>query len=182
MSCTSKSNKFSTSKSKWVLRFMIWNGGMENYSFLQLSLQWDTLLFLLYSFICVKYNAALAYNQILCLWHMQGLSLGHVESQPSHLTHQLQRYTRTHYLSVIEHRSWRCGTALSTEMLHHRCISPLLSTPRLRIQPSSPPPTHPSNHLFRQPNQSPPPGSAGMMQGHGRWFSEPKNADDPTAF
>ncbi|XP_028855503.1 serine/threonine-protein kinase SIK3 homolog isoform X1 [Denticeps clupeoides] len=35
---------------------------------------------------------------------------------------------------------------------------------RLRIQPSSPPPTHPSNHLFRQPNQSPPPGSAGMMQ------------------
>uniref|UniRef100_A0A8C5DG35 non-specific serine/threonine protein kinase n=1 Tax=Gouania willdenowi TaxID=441366 RepID=A0A8C5DG35_GOUWI len=38
---------------------------------------------------------------------------------------------------------------------------------RLHIQPSSPPPTHPSNHLFRQPNQSPPPGSAGMMQGHG---------------
>ncbi|XP_060902083.1 serine/threonine-protein kinase SIK3 homolog isoform X3 [Labrus mixtus] len=59
---------------------------------------------------------------------IQGLSLGHGESQPSHLTHQLQR---------------------------------------LRIQPSSPPPTHPSNHLFRQPNQSPPPGSAGMMQGHG---------------
>ncbi|CAB1347690.1 unnamed protein product, partial [Coregonus sp. 'balchen'] len=36
---------------------------------------------------------------------------------------------------------------------------------RLRIQPSSPPPTHPSNHLFRQPNQSPPPTA--MMQGHG---------------
>lgn len=61
-------------------------------------------------------------------------------------------------------------------------LSPLLSTPRLRIQPSSPPPTHPSNHLFRQPNQSPPPGSAGIMQGHGRWFSEPKNADEPTVF
>ncbi|XP_042342586.1 serine/threonine-protein kinase SIK3 homolog isoform X3 [Plectropomus leopardus] len=59
---------------------------------------------------------------------IQGLSLGHGESQPSHLTHQLQR---------------------------------------LRIQPSSPPPTHPSNHLFRQPNQSPPPGSAGIIQGHG---------------
>ncbi|XP_076138623.1 serine/threonine-protein kinase SIK3 homolog isoform X1 [Alosa pseudoharengus] len=59
---------------------------------------------------------------------IQALSLGHGESQPGHLTHQLQR---------------------------------------LRIQPSSPPPTHPSNHLFRQPNQSPPPGSAGMMQGHG---------------
>lgn len=44
----------------------------------------------------------------------------------------------------------------------------VLSTIRLRIQPSSPPPTHPSNHLFRQPNQSPPPGSAGIMQGHGR--------------
>ncbi|XP_061574943.1 serine/threonine-protein kinase SIK3 homolog isoform X3 [Cololabis saira] len=60
---------------------------------------------------------------------VEGLSLGHGESQPSHLTHQLQR---------------------------------------LRIQPSSPPPTHPSNHLFRQPNQSPPPGSAGLMQGHGQ--------------
>uniref|UniRef100_A0A8C7X3S8 non-specific serine/threonine protein kinase n=1 Tax=Oryzias sinensis TaxID=183150 RepID=A0A8C7X3S8_9TELE len=36
---------------------------------------------------------------------------------------------------------------------------------QLHIQPSSPPPTHPSNHLFRQPNQSPPPGSAGLMQG-----------------
>ncbi|XP_062329939.1 serine/threonine-protein kinase SIK3 homolog isoform X1 [Osmerus eperlanus] len=59
---------------------------------------------------------------------IQALSLGHGESLPSHLTHQLQR---------------------------------------LRIQPSSPPPTHPSNHLFRQPNQSPPPCSAEMMQGHG---------------
>ncbi|XP_028664332.2 serine/threonine-protein kinase SIK3 homolog isoform X1 [Erpetoichthys calabaricus] len=38
---------------------------------------------------------------------------------------------------------------------------------RLRIQPSSPPPTHPSNHLFRPPNQSPPPVSAGLLQGHG---------------
>ncbi|XP_076832059.1 LOW QUALITY PROTEIN: serine/threonine-protein kinase SIK3 homolog [Brachyhypopomus gauderio] len=38
---------------------------------------------------------------------------------------------------------------------------------RLRIQPSSPPPTHPSNHLFRPANQSPPPGSQGMMQAHG---------------
>uniref|UniRef100_A0AAX7SR56 non-specific serine/threonine protein kinase n=1 Tax=Astatotilapia calliptera TaxID=8154 RepID=A0AAX7SR56_ASTCA len=38
----------------------------------------------------------------------------------------------------------------------------------LRIQPSSPPPTQPSNHLFRQPNQSSPPGSAGIMQGHGQ--------------
>ncbi|CDQ63047.1 unnamed protein product [Oncorhynchus mykiss] len=36
---------------------------------------------------------------------------------------------------------------------------------RLRIQPSSPPPTHASNHLFRQTNQSPPPTA--MMQGHG---------------
>lgn len=43
----------------------------------------------------------------------------------------------------------------------------VVSTLRLRIQPSSPPPTHPNNHLFRQPNQSPPPGSAGIMQGHG---------------
>ncbi|XP_045580382.1 serine/threonine-protein kinase SIK3 homolog isoform X1 [Salmo salar] len=36
---------------------------------------------------------------------------------------------------------------------------------RLHIQPSSPPPTHPNNHLLRQPNQSPPPTA--MMQGHG---------------
>uniref|UniRef100_A0A9J7YL07 non-specific serine/threonine protein kinase n=1 Tax=Cyprinus carpio carpio TaxID=630221 RepID=A0A9J7YL07_CYPCA len=39
---------------------------------------------------------------------------------------------------------------------------------RLRIQPSSPPPTHPNNHLFRPANQSPPPGSQGMMQAHGQ--------------
>uniref|UniRef100_A0AAQ4R3R6 non-specific serine/threonine protein kinase n=1 Tax=Gasterosteus aculeatus aculeatus TaxID=481459 RepID=A0AAQ4R3R6_GASAC len=56
--------------------------------------------------------------------------------------------------------------------LHHGSLSLSLSLSppsslRLRIQPSSPPPTHPSNHLFRQPNQSPPPCSAGMMQGHG---------------
>uniref|UniRef100_A0A673MM53 non-specific serine/threonine protein kinase n=1 Tax=Sinocyclocheilus rhinocerous TaxID=307959 RepID=A0A673MM53_9TELE len=37
---------------------------------------------------------------------------------------------------------------------------------RLRIQPSSPPPSHPNNHLFRPANQSPP-GSQGMMQAHG---------------
>uniref|UniRef100_A0A3P8UPN9 non-specific serine/threonine protein kinase n=1 Tax=Cynoglossus semilaevis TaxID=244447 RepID=A0A3P8UPN9_CYNSE len=65
-------------------------------------------------------------------------------------------------------------------LLHHITSMPYLSllffSPplilclfclRLRIQPSSPPPTHPSNHLFRQPNQSPPPGSASMIQGHG---------------
>ncbi|XP_019367923.1 PREDICTED: serine/threonine-protein kinase SIK3 isoform X3 [Gavialis gangeticus] len=38
---------------------------------------------------------------------------------------------------------------------------------RLRIQPSSPPPNHPNNHLFRQPNSSPPPVSSGMLQTHG---------------
>ncbi|NWX94001.1 SIK3 kinase, partial [Nothoprocta pentlandii] len=38
---------------------------------------------------------------------------------------------------------------------------------RLRIQPSSPPPSHPSNHLFRQPSSSPPPGSSGVLQPHG---------------
>ncbi|KAJ8403733.1 hypothetical protein AAFF_G00346010 [Aldrovandia affinis] len=65
---------------------------------------------------------------------IQALSLGHGETQPSHLTHQLQR---------------------------------------LRIQPSSPPPTHPSNHLFRSPNQSPPPGSSGMIQGHSGQSSVP---------
>uniref|UniRef100_A0A673ZQY1 non-specific serine/threonine protein kinase n=1 Tax=Salmo trutta TaxID=8032 RepID=A0A673ZQY1_SALTR len=53
------------------------------------------------------------------------------------------------------------------QILHHVIYIPVCSLPslRLRIQPSSPPPTHPSNHLFRQPNQSPPPTA--MMQGHG---------------
>ncbi|KAM9113876.1 serine/threonine-protein kinase SIK3 isoform 3-T3 [Pangshura tecta] len=38
---------------------------------------------------------------------------------------------------------------------------------RLRIQPSSPPPNHPNNHLFRQPNSSPPPVNSSMLQTHG---------------
>ncbi|XP_038609312.1 LOW QUALITY PROTEIN: serine/threonine-protein kinase SIK3 [Tachyglossus aculeatus] len=38
---------------------------------------------------------------------------------------------------------------------------------RLRIQPSSPPPSHPSNHLFRQPSDSPPPVSSALLQSHG---------------
>ncbi|XP_055963676.1 serine/threonine-protein kinase SIK3 isoform X2 [Sorex fumeus] len=38
---------------------------------------------------------------------------------------------------------------------------------RLRIQPSSPPPTHPSNHLFRQPSNSPPPMSGALIPPHG---------------
>eukprot|EP00069_Balaena_mysticetus_P005699 bmy_18238T0 len=38
---------------------------------------------------------------------------------------------------------------------------------RLRIQPSSPPPSHPNNHLFRQPSNSPPPMSGAMIQPHG---------------
>ncbi|XP_060106904.1 serine/threonine-protein kinase SIK3 isoform X2 [Heteronotia binoei] len=37
---------------------------------------------------------------------------------------------------------------------------------RLRIQPSSPPPTHPSNHLFRQTDSSPPPISNSLLQSH----------------
>lgn len=40
---------------------------------------------------------------------------------------------------------------------------------RLRIQPSSPPPNHPNNHLFRQPSNSPPPMSSAMIQSHGEW-------------
>ncbi|XP_039085213.1 serine/threonine-protein kinase SIK3 isoform X6 [Hyaena hyaena] len=38
---------------------------------------------------------------------------------------------------------------------------------RLRIQPSSPPPSHPNNHLFRPPSNSPPPMSGTMIQSHG---------------
>lgn len=40
---------------------------------------------------------------------------------------------------------------------------------RLRIQPSSPPPSHANNHLFRQPSSSPPPLSSAMIQSHGEW-------------
>ncbi|XP_013366561.1 PREDICTED: serine/threonine-protein kinase SIK3 isoform X4 [Chinchilla lanigera] len=40
---------------------------------------------------------------------------------------------------------------------------------RLRIQPSSPPPNHPNNHLFRQPSNSPPPMNSAMIQSHGEW-------------
>lgn len=51
----------------------------------------------------------------------------------------------------------------------------LVSLRRLRIQPSSPPPNHPNNHLFRQPNSSPPPVSSSVLQPHGkhRQFPEP---------
>ncbi|XP_012585159.1 PREDICTED: serine/threonine-protein kinase SIK3 isoform X3 [Condylura cristata] len=38
---------------------------------------------------------------------------------------------------------------------------------RLRIQPSSPPPNHPNNHLFRQPSNSPPPMNSAVIQPHG---------------
>ncbi|XP_074833253.1 serine/threonine-protein kinase SIK3 isoform X2 [Carettochelys insculpta] len=38
---------------------------------------------------------------------------------------------------------------------------------RLRIQPSSPPPNHPNNHLFRQPNSSPPPVNTSVLRTHG---------------
>nr|XP_023500640.1 serine/threonine-protein kinase SIK3 isoform X6 [Equus caballus] len=38
---------------------------------------------------------------------------------------------------------------------------------RLRIQPSSPPPNHPNNHVFRQPSNSPPPVNSAMIQPHG---------------
>ncbi|XP_044113838.1 serine/threonine-protein kinase SIK3 isoform X6 [Neovison vison] len=38
---------------------------------------------------------------------------------------------------------------------------------RLRIQPSSPPPSHPNNHLFRPPSNSPPPMNSAMIPSHG---------------
>jgi hypothetical protein len=46
---------------------------------------------------------------------------------------------------------------------------PILSFLRLRIQPSSPPPNNPNNHLFRQPSNSPPPMNSTMIQSHGEW-------------
>lgn len=84
-------------------------------------------------------------------------------------------YTHTHYSSAIERWTmnlilWCSAIDWSVTSLSYLSLLlsySVLSSLRLRIQPSSPPPTHPSNHLFRQPNQSPPPGSAGIMQGHG---------------
>ncbi|XP_010192117.1 PREDICTED: serine/threonine-protein kinase SIK3, partial [Mesitornis unicolor] len=60
---------------------------------------------------------------------------------------------------------------------------------RLRIQPSSPPPNHPNNHLFRQPNSSPPPVSSSVLQPHGalavtfaRWRGgQQRGSSSPTA-
>uniref|UniRef100_A0A8C9ZBR4 non-specific serine/threonine protein kinase n=1 Tax=Sander lucioperca TaxID=283035 RepID=A0A8C9ZBR4_SANLU len=77
-------------------------------------------------------------------------------TQQQHILYQQEQQILHQQIQVFEANK----LALSLrQLLHHACIM-------LRIQPSSPPPTHPSNHLFRQPNQSPPPGSAGIMQGH----------------
>uniref|UniRef100_A0A3Q3KT90 non-specific serine/threonine protein kinase n=1 Tax=Mastacembelus armatus TaxID=205130 RepID=A0A3Q3KT90_9TELE len=91
------------------------------------------------------------------------------------LEHTQQQHVLYQQEQQILHQQIQVSEAVISCVLHHcyLCIS-LFSSPtlscsslRLRIQPSSPPPTHPSNHLFRQPNQSPPPGSAGIMQGFG---------------
>ncbi|XP_062873338.1 serine/threonine-protein kinase SIK3 homolog isoform X2 [Trichomycterus rosablanca] len=50
---------------------------------------------------------------------------------------------------------------------------------RLHIQPSSPPPTHPSNHLFSSANQSPPPG--GPFQHGSDLYQSSGNSPPPTA-
>uniref|UniRef100_A0A8C3A9K3 non-specific serine/threonine protein kinase n=1 Tax=Cyclopterus lumpus TaxID=8103 RepID=A0A8C3A9K3_CYCLU len=81
------------------------------------------------------------------------------------LEHTQQQHILYQQEQQILHQQIQCYiTALSPPLL---LSYSLRSSLRLHIQPSSPPPTHPSNHLFRQQNQSPPPCSADMMQGHG---------------
>uniref|UniRef100_A0AAY4EFM8 non-specific serine/threonine protein kinase n=1 Tax=Denticeps clupeoides TaxID=299321 RepID=A0AAY4EFM8_9TELE len=78
---------------------------------------------------------------------------------------QLQKmYAGPQDEKMMEHTQQQHILYQQEQQILHQQIQ-VTMTPALRIQPSSPPPTHPSNHLFRQPNQSPPPGSAGMMQG-----------------
>uniref|UniRef100_A0AAY4EER7 non-specific serine/threonine protein kinase n=1 Tax=Denticeps clupeoides TaxID=299321 RepID=A0AAY4EER7_9TELE len=77
---------------------------------------------------------------------------------------QLQKmYAGPQDEKMMEHTQQQHILYQQEQQILHQQIQ-VTMTPALRIQPSSPPPTHPSNHLFRQPNQSPPPGSAGMMQ------------------
>uniref|UniRef100_A0A8C6XRD4 non-specific serine/threonine protein kinase n=1 Tax=Naja naja TaxID=35670 RepID=A0A8C6XRD4_NAJNA len=51
---------------------------------------------------------------------------------------------------------------------------------RLQIQPSSPPPSHPSNHLFKQTDSSPPPVSSSMLQTHGAASQTPFQGGTPS--
>ncbi|XP_039185719.1 serine/threonine-protein kinase SIK3 isoform X2 [Crotalus tigris] len=51
---------------------------------------------------------------------------------------------------------------------------------RLQIQPSSPPPSHPSNHLFKQADSSPPPVSSGMLQAHSAASQTPFQGGTPS--
>uniref|UniRef100_A0A8C5WV43 non-specific serine/threonine protein kinase n=1 Tax=Laticauda laticaudata TaxID=8630 RepID=A0A8C5WV43_LATLA len=51
---------------------------------------------------------------------------------------------------------------------------------RLQIQPSSPPPSHPSNHLFKQTDSSPPPVSSTMLQTHGAASQTPFQGGTPS--
>uniref|UniRef100_A0A672INI2 non-specific serine/threonine protein kinase n=1 Tax=Salarias fasciatus TaxID=181472 RepID=A0A672INI2_SALFA len=79
---------------------------------------------------------------------------------------QLQKmYAAQQDERLLEHTQQQHILYQQEQQILHQQIQVLVKP--LRIQPSSPPPTHPSNHLFRQPNQSPPPGAAGIMQGHG---------------
>ncbi|KAK9394942.1 SIK3: SIK family kinase 3 [Crotalus adamanteus] len=50
----------------------------------------------------------------------------------------------------------------------------------LQIQPSSPPPSHPSNHLFKQADSSPPPVSSGMLQAHSAASQTPFQGGTPS--
>ncbi|XP_058050191.1 serine/threonine-protein kinase SIK3 isoform X3 [Ahaetulla prasina] len=51
---------------------------------------------------------------------------------------------------------------------------------RLQIQPSSPPPSHPSNHLFKQTDSSPPPVSSSLLQTHSAASQTPFQGGTPS--
>ncbi|KAL7981644.1 hypothetical protein Chor_005732 [Crotalus horridus] len=64
---------------------------------------------------------------------------------------------------------------------HHQILQQQIQCfPRLQIQPSSPPPSHPSNHLFQQADSSPPPVSSSMLQAHSAASQTPFQGGTPS--
>ncbi|XP_069081067.1 serine/threonine-protein kinase SIK3 isoform X3 [Pleurodeles waltl] len=93
------------------------------------------------------------------------------QTQQQHILYQQEQHQILHQQIQDCIRPAQPSPPLQPQAMGQACENqPALLThqlQRLRIQPSSPPPTHPSNHLFRQPNNSPPPVTSTMLQNHG---------------
>ncbi|XP_069470593.1 serine/threonine-protein kinase SIK3 isoform X2 [Ambystoma mexicanum] len=92
------------------------------------------------------------------------------QTQQQHILYQQEQHQILHQQIQDCIRPAQPSPPLQAPSMGQTCENqPALLThqlQRLRIQPSSPPPTHPSNHLFRQPNSSPPPVTSTMLQNH----------------